>query len=58
MASQPDEDSSSLPSSSAMFLSSRSCGTDKGLLCGVCKQTTGIQELKVWFALHDGGTNV
>ncbi len=34
------------------------CGPDKGLWCGVCKQSAGVQELKVRFALRDEGTNV
>ncbi len=55
-ASQSDENASSLSSFSAVFTRSR--GPDKGLWCGVCEQSTGIQELKVRFALRDGGTNV
>ncbi len=30
----------------------------KGLRYRVCEQSTGIQKLKVRFALRDGGTNV
>ncbi len=57
MASQSDEDTSSLPSFSAAFPSLRSCGSDKGLRCCVCKQSAGIQELKVRFPMCDGGAD-
>ncbi len=56
MASQSDEDASSLPSFPLAFF--RSCRPDEGLRCGVCEQSTGIQELEVRFTLRDGGTNV
>ncbi len=55
MASQSDEDASSLPSFPLAFFG---LAANKGLWCRVCKQSTGIQELKVRFALRDGGTNV
>ncbi len=48
-ASQSDEDTSSLPSFSATFPASRSCGPDKGLGCGVCKQSACIKKFKVRF---------
>ncbi len=51
-----DEDASSLPSFPPVF--PRLCGSDKGFWCRVCEQGTGIQELKVRFALRGGGTNV
>ncbi len=35
----------------------RSRGPDKGLWCGVCKQSAGIKELKVWFPMCDGGAD-
>ncbi len=54
-ASQSDEDTSSLPSFSATFPSSRSCGPDKGLC--VCKQSAGINELIVRFLMCDGGAD-
>ncbi len=54
-ASQSDENASSF-SASAAFPQLRD--PDKRLWCGVCEQSTGIQKLKVRFALRDGGTNV
>ncbi len=57
-ASQSDENASSLPSFPATFLSSWLCVPDKGLWRGVCEQSTGVQELKVRFALRDGRTDV
>ncbi len=43
MASQSDEDTSSLPSFSAVFPSPWLCGPDQGHCCGVCKQSAGTQ---------------
>ncbi len=54
-ASQSDENASSF-SASAAFPQLRD--PDNGLRYRVCEQSTGIQKLKVRFALHDGGTNV
>ncbi len=51
MASQFDKDTSSLPSFSATFPYLRPCGPDKGLFCGVCKQSAGIKEFKVRFPM-------
>ncbi len=57
-ASKSDKDSGSLSPLSAAFPQSWPCGPDKGLWCGVRKQSAGVQELKVRFALRDKGTNV
>ncbi len=57
-ASQSDENASSFSSFSASAASPRFRNPHKGLWYGVCEQSTGIQKLKVRFALRDGGTNV
>ncbi len=57
-ASQSDENASSFSSFSASAAFLRLHDPDKGLRLRVCEQSTGIQELKVRFALRDGGTNV
>ncbi len=57
-ASQSDENASSLSSFSASVAFPRLRDPDKGIRCGVCEQSRGIQELKVRFALREGGTNV
>ncbi len=59
-ASQSDENASSFPSSlvSASAASPRFRNPHKELWCRVHEQSTGIQKLKVRFALRDGGTNV
>ncbi len=57
-ASQSDENAGSFSSFSASAAFPWLHDPDKGLRCRVCEQSTGIQELKVRFALRDGGTNV
>ncbi len=52
---QSDGEASSLPSFPAAFPRSRS--PDKGVWCGVCKQSAGIKELKVRFPMCDEGAD-